>query len=1408
MATPHIVIANDGKTVISNTDDTVVSYLHYDQDVSTVYDDVSIVEGDWSIYNCCVGHYKMNDNAANTTIEDTLGLRNGTAQQNTSSLTTTGKINQAISFNASSDRISFGSTPPWITNTQGSIAFWWNPGVITGIYHAFLTIGGNGTNYFEPYAQKSGSNYVIKITSVIGGTNNTVSTTSTISGNTWHHIVITSNGSAWKIYIDTIEMSLQVLSGSNTGDWFGDISVTSPECNFGATLYNSTDKYYDFLQGKVDCLVVASRPITQDERSALYNGSNGTESLNGIRPCLDVLNYNTYDSVTTLDTTWNTYPDFLFMADLEGDNTKGLVYGFKDSRGIQYHKYGVVKQIGAYAVTTMDVGDCDDDGRDEIVASDSTSGKTRKYDSESGWTDISNTVADGIAIGNNVNGSNSAILIASLSVGVYITYNSGSSWSNLSGSASEQAISADLDGDGQDEFMVTFPYASSKIYTWDYTGGWASRSSTNPLKLFKANGSFTGDGKENIFVNFSVGLYMFCWPGTWKQLSSSSSATSIFGANFGTGFYAYCYFASTGYLYENTDPYNTPTNWNQLTNLYAWQVSTAGDFDGDSVDEAIFSTTSGKFYELEARTSYTLLPHQFDAITLSLDGLFEGILYDSIVITEVASVLDLIVELGVVYDSIAIAETLSNYLDYLFVSIYDSISTIEYFSNYLDVLNRDTCDLISIDENRWDVSSACISQYKMNDNADTTTVIDSVGSNMGTSARNTSLISTTGKIASAFDYNGISDYITYGADPSWKTYTYGSISCWIKMDTAAEAYGYLLAIGDDGTTNYNTIRTFGNSSKLSLQIVTRKAGTRNQVTTGFDYNANEWLFVVVTSDGSTWRAYINGTEVTLTAMVGSNTGDWFGDFSYTNGIYTSMAFKYGGELTQFGNGVLDNLCIYNRVLTSNEIIGLYNGSDGTESLSGSGISLSSLVPNIYDDVSLSENFSNYLDVLNIDIAEYKEIPYDDPDKGYDSEYVEYNGKSAITLVTDILFDKYLDYLFTSIYDGILITESTSVLDLVVELGVVVDTISISENLSEYLDVLVPDVYDSPIIVESEPIYGNKNGTSVSRISSAASAYFGTNFKADSNRTILGLWAKTGTIFNGQGRAELRDYTTQGSLGTLRASSSYQTLGWNNWKYFAFTTPYTVSTGTTYFLCLYYNGTGIDGGLYYSNFNSESWKYSGVTWTSYPTYAFLIYAEPLPTSYCSIDVLVPNIYDDISVTEYTEILDLVIELDAYDSLIVQEYQLFYLPIETNVYSDITIFDIISIYLDNLFVDLYDSLIVQEYQSTVLSISLDLYETITINEYELTDLLITIDVYDLLSTIESIELALLIVKILFIESHFPNIYLFVDSYIPDTFSFVESYFPDFDMFSESYFPDITKFIDSEIPDSEVVLNSSLL
>lgn len=79
------------------------------------------------------------------------------------------------------------------------------------------------------------------------------------------------------------------------------------------------------------------------------------------------------------------------------------------------------------------------------------------------------------------------------------------------------------------------------------------------------------------------------------------------------------------------------------------------------------------------------------------------------------------------------------------------------------------------------------------------------------------------------------------------------------------------------------------------------------------------------STGTAWKLFVNGIEQSLTATSGSNTGDWFDiTGSGTPGYRIGDNFRFGAEETFF-SGVIDDVKIYNAVLTASEILSIANG---------------------------------------------------------------------------------------------------------------------------------------------------------------------------------------------------------------------------------------------------------------------------------------------------------------------------------------------------------------------------------------------------------------------------------------------------------------------------------------------------
>ena len=182
-----------------------------------------------------------------------------------------------------------------------------------------------------------------------------------------------------------------------------------------------------------------------------------------------------------------------------------------------------------------------------------------------------------------------------------------------------------------------------------------------------------------------------------------------------------------------------------------------------------------------------------------------------------------------------------------------------------------------------------------------------------------------GNKAYSFDGN---DYVDVSNPSSYNFSAPATISAWVKSSVdscqtitnvggATTANMQYFAIGNDCTGSLtNEIitaqRTVSDATTYTLGYTT---ATRTEI---FD---NNWHLVNITFDGSSIRIYLDGVSKTVTVGVGSNNGTY-------GGLDSAAKFSIGSEL--FGdsnylyfNGSIDDVRVYNRVLSATEITALY-----------------------------------------------------------------------------------------------------------------------------------------------------------------------------------------------------------------------------------------------------------------------------------------------------------------------------------------------------------------------------------------------------------------------------------------------------------------------------------------------------
>ena len=205
---------------------------------------------------------------------------------------------------------------------------------------------------------------------------------------------------------------------------------------------------------------------------------------------------------------------------------------------------------------------------------------------------------------------------------------------------------------------------------------------------------------------------------------------------------------------------------------------------------------------------------------------------------------------------------------------------------------------------------------------------DSIGNNNGTLINGTSF--TNGEVGQAFSFNGVDNFVLVNpASPSSLDVGQGNgltIECWIKPTTVANEQliaEYERALGSGDGADVGIDFAILPSSQLYADVV---ANPHDLVSHEIYAPANllvagVWQHVALTYDKASGleALYINGTNVAQ-----ANIGSFTPQTSFTNLLigarttYNSVTSPSSGF-----SGSMDELSVYNRALSSNEIAGIY-----------------------------------------------------------------------------------------------------------------------------------------------------------------------------------------------------------------------------------------------------------------------------------------------------------------------------------------------------------------------------------------------------------------------------------------------------------------------------------------------------
>lgn len=180
----------------------------------------------------------------------------------------------------------------------------------------------------------------------------------------------------------------------------------------------------------------------------------------------------------------------------------------------------------------------------------------------------------------------------------------------------------------------------------------------------------------------------------------------------------------------------------------------------------------------------------------------------------------------------------------------------------------------------------------------------------------------------SLSFDGVEEYVNLGNDSSLDITAAITVCFWVKGANLGDGVGSIIASKWNPTGNNRTwltghSNTSGQDGKLRVLIEENGlSGTSNRkwYDTATDVFDGTWHHAAFTFTSDTLKIYVDGTEDTPTIR----------DNATVNSLYSSSEntlIGTFGSFSQYHNGNIDELAIYNAALSSAQISEIYNGGN-------------------------------------------------------------------------------------------------------------------------------------------------------------------------------------------------------------------------------------------------------------------------------------------------------------------------------------------------------------------------------------------------------------------------------------------------------------------------------------------------
>jgi hypothetical protein len=207
----------------------------------------------------------------------------------------------------------------------------------------------------------------------------------------------------------------------------------------------------------------------------------------------------------------------------------------------------------------------------------------------------------------------------------------------------------------------------------------------------------------------------------------------------------------------------------------------------------------------------------------------------------------------------------------------------------------------------------------------------------------------------SFDFDGANDYLTRATIGSLETA--GSVSAWVKLD-AMSANGFIFQLRAESGTNDQIILLWNNAAGVIRGNV-KFGGTTNVVDSesGLENDGNwhhvvfTWLSGDRTAANNITRIYIDGSETNNDAI-----GNTWADASPPAELVIG---RNSIQSNAYFNGHINDVAIFDDVLTSSEVTAIYNSGAPKDESDHSGlVAYYTMEAYVDNDTTLADDSAN------------------------------------------------------------------------------------------------------------------------------------------------------------------------------------------------------------------------------------------------------------------------------------------------------------------------------------------------------------------------------------------------------------------------------------------------------------------